>query len=122
MESASRTILGERVRAEVPAGVAVRRGRWIPAFAGRLSGMGRAANAVTLGRTIIVHPDAELTPRLLRHELAHVRQWRAAPALFPLRYAWGHLIHGYDRNPYEVEARAAEAESGPPSRGEPRRA
>lgn len=122
IESLRARILGGSVPAEVPEGVQVRRSRWIPVLAGRLSGMGRPARAVTLGNTIVVHPEAELTARLVRHELAHVRQWRASPALFPVRYAWRHLVHGYYRNPYEIEARAAEAERDPSSDGEPRRA
>ncbi len=92
----------------LPADVAVRRGRWIPRLGGLLSGMGRPAAAVTLGRTIVIHPDAELTRRLLRHELAHVRQWRREPVAFPFRYVWNHLRHGYRDNPYEVDARNAE--------------
>lgn len=92
----------------LPPGVAIRRGRWIPALGGRLSGMRRAAAAVTLGRTIVVHPAAPLTTRLLRHELAHVRQWQRHPVAFPLLYVWNHLRHGYRDNPFEVEAREAE--------------
>ncbi|HEX7050593.1 MAG TPA: DUF4157 domain-containing protein [Longimicrobiales bacterium] len=105
-----RALARERVEPphDVPPGVSIRRGRWIPALGGRLSGMGRPAAAVTLGRTIIVHPTAALTPRLLRHELAHVRQWERHPLGFPLRYAWNHLRYGYRANPYEIEARAAE--------------
>lgn len=94
--------------ADVPPDVAVRTSRWIPALGGRLAGMRKPAAAVTLGRTIIVHPDARLSDRLLRHELAHVEQWRRAPLTFPVRYLWRHLRHGYRDNPYEVEARAAE--------------
>lgn len=120
MESLKRRILGEAVPADVPRGVTVRRGRWIPVLAGVLSGMGAPARAVTLSGTIVVHPEARLTPRLLRHELAHVRQWRASP-LFPLRYVWGHVVHGYHQNPYEVEARAAEGEEASSPAGEPRR-
>jgi len=102
-------LLGREVQTTaVPATVTVRVGRLIPAIGGRLSGMARNAAAVTLGRTIIVHPDVQLTERLLRHELAHVRQWQRAPLTFPLRYIWQHLRHGYRDNPYEVEARAAE--------------
>jgi hypothetical protein len=65
---------------------------------------------VTLGRLILVHPGVRVTARLLRHELAHVRQWAARPLAFPLLYAWYHLRFGYRNNPYEVEARAAEEE------------
>lgn len=97
--------------AGTPQDVVIRAGRLVPAIGGRLSGMARPAAAVTLGRTIIVHPDVHLSDRLLRHELAHVRQWQRAPLTFPVRYVWQHLKHGYRDNPYEVEARAAEEES-----------
>ncbi len=93
---------------ETPAGVEIRVGRWVPALGGRLSGMGRNAAAVTLGRTIVVHPDAAMDGRLLRHELEHVRQWRRYPLTFPIRYALCHLRYGYHDNPYERAAREAE--------------
>jgi hypothetical protein len=97
--------------AGTPRGVTIRAGRLVPGIGGRLSGLRGPAGAVTLGRTIVLHPDVRLTDRLLRHELAHVRQWQRAPLTFPLHYVWQHLKHGYRDNPYEVEARAAEAES-----------
>jgi hypothetical protein len=96
----------------VPEGVYVRAAKWLPAIAGRLSGMRGPAAAVTLGRTIIVHPNVRLTSRLVRHELAHVRQWQRHPISFPVRYAMNHLRYGYHANPYEVEARAAELPGG----------
>jgi hypothetical protein len=80
----------------------------IPWLGGVLSRMKGSAAAVTLGRTIIVHPDVTLTPSLLAHELAHVRQWEKDP-LFPVRYSLATLRMGYRNNPYEVEARDAEA-------------
>ena len=92
----------------VPDGVAVRAARWLPVIAGKLSGMRVPAAAVTLGRTIIVHPQVQLSGRLLRHELAHVRQWQRYPLTFPARYIMNHFRYGYEANPYEVEARAAE--------------
>ena len=97
----------------LPDGVEVRVGRWVPALGGRLSGMRRSAAAVTLGRTIVVHPDVVrsgpvLDGRLLRHELEHVRQWRRHPLTFPIRYALCHLRYGYHDNPYERAARDAE--------------
>lgn len=105
-----RAVLGRRDDSPIPlpAGVAIRRGSWIPALGGKLSGMRRHAAAVTLGRTIVVHPDSPLTERLLRHELAHVEQWRRRPLTFPVLYLWNHLRYGYRDNPYEVEAREAE--------------
>ena len=111
-----RAVSGARVDAAVamPPGVEVRRSRWIPWLGGRLSGMGRPAAAVTLGRTILVHPSADPSDRLLRHERAHVEQWIRNPYAFPFRYTAAHIRHGYRDNPYEAEARAAEtgAESG----------
>ena len=92
----------------VPGGVAIRAARWLPVIAGKLSGMRSPAAAVTLGRTIVVHPDVQLTGRLLRHELAHVKQWQRYPVTFPARYVLNHLRYGYHDNPYEIEARAAE--------------
>ena len=93
---------------DLPAGVAVVRGRWIPELGGRLCGMRGPAAAVTLGSTIVVHPRVGLSPRLLRHELAHVRQWRQMPLVFPIAYVWHHFRHGYMSNPFEIEARNAE--------------
>lgn len=108
-------LFGARIEplTEVPERVTLRRGRWIPVLGGWLTGSARPAAAVTLGRTIVVHPDARLSTRLLQHELAHVRQWRRRPLTFPLHYAWQHLRHGYRENPYELEARAAETHAEP---------
>jgi hypothetical protein len=69
--------------------------------------------AITIGRDIFAW--RQLTPSELRHELAHVRQWRRHGAIFPLRYlaaslrSW--LTGGgwYRGNRFEVEARQAEA-------------
>lgn len=102
------------VSGRVPEDVVVLRGRWLPVLGGVLAGMKRPAAAVTLGRTIVVHDEASLTTRLLRHELAHVEQWKAAPWTFPVRYAWQHLRRGYRDNPYEVAARAAEQQEPRP--------
>lgn len=93
---------------DLPADVEVRLGRWVPLLGGWLSGMRRSAAAVTLGRTIVVHPDSPLSGRLLRHEMEHVRQWRRHPLTFPIRYGLCHLRHGYRDNPYERAARQAE--------------
>ena len=98
--------------ADVPEDVSLRAAAWLTALAGRLSGMRAPAAAVTLGRTIIVHPNVQLTDRLLRHELAHVQQWRRYPVTFPVRYVINHLRYGYHANPFEVEARAAELAGG----------
>lgn len=93
---------------ELPPDVAVRESQLIPRLGGLLSGMGRPAAAVTLGRTILIHPSVRPTPRLLRHELAHVDQWKRHPFSFPFRYTGAHIRWGYRDNPFEQEARAAE--------------
>jgi len=90
----------------VPPGVTFRAGQLVPAIGGVLGRMGGPAAAVTLGRTIVVHPRVELSPGLLVHELTHVRQWREDPLLFPLKYTLQSIRHGYLQNRYEVEARA----------------
>lgn len=80
----------------------------VPALGGWLSRLGGPAAAVALRRTIVVHPDVPLTPRLLAHEIEHVRQWEE-DLLFPLRYTLETLRRGYANNRYECQARAAEA-------------
>jgi hypothetical protein len=95
----------------VPAGVVLRQGRLLPALGGFFARMRGPAAAVTLGRTIVVHPGVLLTRRLLVHELAHVRQWDE-DLLFPLRYAIESLRHGYTENRYERQAREAERGEG----------
>lgn len=99
----------------LPHGVRVQESRLVTRMAGWLAGMKGSAAAVTLGRTILVHPRAALTERLLRHELAHVSQWERQPHAFPFHYVLSHIRHGYGDNPFEAEARAAEtgrSESG----------
>ena len=93
--------------APLPEGVTLRYATWLPAVAGILSRMRGPAAAITFGRTIVVHPRVQITERLIRHELAHVRQWEEN-RWFPLQYLMNHLRYGYEQNPYEVEARAAE--------------
>jgi hypothetical protein len=91
----------------VPPGVVLRRGRLVPALGGFFARMRGPAAAVTLGRTIVVHPRVRLTRRLLAHELAHVRQWDE-DLLFPLRYTVETMRHGYQENRYERQARDSE--------------
>ena len=109
----ARIVAGRRVDVDVPLppGVEVRESRLVTAVGGYLSGMKAHAAAVALGRTILVHPAAHPNARLLSHELAHVSQWARHPYTFPIRYIRAHLRHGYNRNPFEVEARAAERHS-----------
>ncbi|HVR41392.1 MAG TPA: DUF4157 domain-containing protein [Thermoanaerobaculia bacterium] len=87
--------------------------------------LARNVAAITLGRTIFIaksfasRPQDELD-RLLRHELAHVRQverlgllrflWRYAGEYVRLRLARVPPGEAYRRISFEVEARAAEEE------------
>lgn len=74
----------------------------------------RGADAITLGRLIIVRADAVGSDYLLRHELVHVAQWRQFGVVgFAVRYVGSYLGwrvrgrgHGgaYRRIPFEIEA------------------
>ena len=89
-------------------GLALRIGGWC---------LGRATvSGITLWRTIALAEGVALDPELLLHELRHVDQF-AADQMFPVRYLWGSLRHGYRDNPYEADARAYAARqvSGAPS-------
>lgn len=107
----ARVLGGSHVSSPVPLppGVSLRHSALIPRIAGWLSGMKGPAAAVTLGRTILVNPGVRVSERLIHHELAHVRQWERQPHVFPFRYIASHIRHGYGDNPFEADARAAEA-------------
>ena len=64
--------------------------------------------AMTLGRTIHVR-GTHLPVWVMRHELAHVRQWeRYGKVGFLARYLWQCARYGYANAPLELEAEAAE--------------
>ena len=69
--------------------------------------------ALVLGKTIHLYgisaEEFRNSPRLIRHEMKHVEQYRRYGMLkFLWLYAWYSLRFGYIKNPLEVEARAAE--------------
>jgi hypothetical protein len=69
--------------------------------------------AMVLGRTILLHntTKAEIinNKKWLRHELAHVKQFRQHGFFnFLFQYIIESIRHGYRDNKYEKEARAAE--------------
>jgi len=73
--------------------------------------LGRA-NAVTLWRSVYLRnrfcplgPCDRRRVALLVHELVHVEQFRNSPVLFPLKYLFNLILHGYWNNPAEIEAR-----------------
>ena len=77
-------------------GIFLRVGGWL---------LGRATvSGITLWRTIWLAREDILEPELLLHELRHVHQFEQDP-LFPLRYLWSSVRHGYTNNPYETDAR-----------------
>ena len=60
-------------------------------------------------RTIYVLPGNENNSRLLRHERKHLEQIeRDGRVLFSIKYLYWLCRYGYQKCPYEVEARAAE--------------
>ena len=64
--------------------------------------------AITLGSRVFT-PLTNLSDATLRHEQVHMEQWRRHGLLrFPALYLWYHLRHGYEQNPFEVEARLVE--------------
>ncbi|HJR66222.1 MAG TPA: hypothetical protein VJ802_07310 [Gemmatimonadaceae bacterium] len=81
----------------------LRRGGLPPRVGGWALGRATVA-AITLRRWVFVAPDVPLRPPLLLHELRHVEQFEASP-LFPMRYLWASLRHGYHDNPFEADAR-----------------
>jgi len=64
--------------------------------------------AITLSNHVLTR-ETSLDGRILRHESAHVEQWRRYGLVgFLARYLWYHFKYGYARNPFEIAARKAE--------------
>lgn len=64
----------------------------------------------SLWRTVYLLPGYEWGKGLIRHEAQHLKQMeRDGRVLFTARYVWWRVRYGYRNNPYEVEARAAQA-------------
>ena len=74
----------------------------------------KGADAVTIGKTVIVRAGHTPSERLLRHEQVHVRQWRRyGPLGFLTRYLGAYVVWrvrgkshkgAYWRIPLEIEA------------------
>jgi hypothetical protein len=95
----------------LPPGVRIKENSWIARIAAWKLGV--RGVAMVLGNTIhLYHTSATAflnSPRWLRHELCHVRQFREHGFwLFLVKYLWESIRHGYYNNKYEIEARAAE--------------
>ena len=65
----------------------------------------RRFDGYALHWTILLRSEPEPDDGLLVHELCHVWQMQHRPLAMPVSY----LVAGYDRNPYEAEARQAVA-------------
>jgi hypothetical protein len=65
----------------------------------------RRFDGYALHGTILLRAEPAADDDLLTHELCHVWQMQHRPLAMPLSY----LVTGYDRNPYEFEARNAVA-------------
>jgi hypothetical protein len=66
----------------------------------------RSVDGIVLGRTVWLAAAPSIRDAgLLLHEIRHVQQF-ATVAWFPCRYLWQAVTRGYERNPYEVDARA----------------
>ena len=63
----------------------------------------RRFDGYALHGTILLRGEPAEDDDLLCHELCHVWQLQHRPLAMPLSY----LVTGYDRNPFEAEARAA---------------
>lgn len=60
-------------------------------------------------RVIYVLPGHENNQRLIRHERKHLEQIeRDGRVLFSIKYLYWLCRYGYQKCPYEIEARAAE--------------
>lgn len=81
----------------------LRRGGLPPRVGGWALGRATVA-AITLRRWVFLAPGAPAQPPLLLHELRHLQQFESSP-LFPIRYLWASLRHGYHDNPFEADAR-----------------
>lgn len=77
-------------------------------------------HGITLGRTVLVAGDASMvSPQLLAHEFAHVRQWEELGVVgFVWRYARELVTHGYGlKMPLEREAFAYATRVAPEFQG-----
>ena len=102
-------VLAREVVARYPelARLRLRRGGLPPRVGGWALGRATVA-AITLRQWVFLAPDVAARPPLLLHELRHLEQFEASP-LFPIRYLWASLRHGYHDNPFEADARAYSA-------------
>jgi hypothetical protein len=67
--------------------------------------LGRSTvDAIAFRRTVFLAPGAPLDAGLLLHEARHVQQFFES-RVFPVRYLWESVRHGYTQNRFELDAR-----------------
>lgn len=73
---------------------------------------GRKDWSITIGqRTWYSVPKEQVDDAWRRHEDWHKHQWkRDGYLVFAFKYLWYQLVYGYERNPYEIEARKMEGQ------------
>ena len=95
----------------LPTGVDIRySNRLVRVIGGGAAGR---AQAVTLGHVIVVPTQFDLLPdrlrlRIIRHELAHVRQRTEYGRFYLPIYGFQYVLNGYWNHPLERQARAVE--------------
>jgi hypothetical protein len=95
----------------IPEYINFKENSWVAKMAARKMKAGSVA--LVLGRTIhlfnITRDEFKASPRLIKHELKHVEQYkRFGFFTFLIVYGWYSLKYGYYNNPLEIEAREAE--------------
>ena len=91
--------------------ITIKENSWIAKLAAKKL---HASNvAIVIGKTIHLHnatrQDLLQNEKWLKHEMCHIKQFQQYGFItFIAMYLWQSLLHGYYRNKFEVEARAAE--------------
>jgi len=79
-------------------------------FAKSVAKEGSTIFGFTLGQCTWYSSNKDgVTDELRRHEDCHKVQWkRDGIVKFSIKYLWYNIRYGYDKNPYEIEARNKE--------------
>lgn len=79
---------------------------WLPGNRSNIKAITLWSSIYLRNRFCPVDPCDRTKVELLLHELVHVEQFRDSPILFPIKYLFNLIWHGYWNNPAEIEARA----------------
>jgi hypothetical protein len=102
----------QRIRLRVVDSLPALPGPVLVAAAAQIGLAPERASAITLGHAIVVVRGAEEDMRLLSHEMRHVAQYEQAGGIraFLAIHVPQLVEFGYERSPFEVDARAHERE------------